>query len=153
MYAFKLQAVLDHRRFLEDNLKKELSAIRRQLTEARQTVRRLEEKEMMTAAELKKEQKHGLASNQVATYHTYFIRLAERIAEQRRLIEAINEQVTQKQRELQEAMKRRQILEKLKEQGMERYHRELLKEEMQFIDEIAVNRYARQVVETRGGDQ
>jgi len=47
-------------------------------------------------------------------------------------------------------VKKRQILEKLKEQGLERYNQAVLKKEMGFIDEIAVNRFARKTLKAKG---
>ena len=50
------------------------------------------------------------------------------------------------------AMKKRQILEKLKEQGLDRYHQSILKKERVFIDEIAVNQFVRSTL-SRNGDE
>lgn len=150
MYTFKLQAVLDHRQFVEDNLNKELAQIRQQIMTARKHLDRLKRKEMHTFAELKERQADGLSSDQVVAYHAYFKRLCERIAGQKTAVDEIREKESEKQEELLEAMKRRQILEKLKEQGLERYNRVLVKKEMAFIDEIAVNRFARKTFEKCG---
>jgi flagellar protein FliJ len=57
---------------------------------------------------------------------------------------------SEKQNELLEAIKRRQILEKLKEQGLDRYNRAMLKKEMELIDELAVNRFARKMINANG---
>ncbi len=151
MYTFKLQAVLDHRQHSEDNLKKEFAEIRQQLMAAQQKLESLKTKEMDTAAALKQEQARGLSSEQVVAYHAYFQRLSDRIADQKTLIIKTMEQETEKQGELLEAVKKRQILEKLKDQDLERYNQVTLKKEMKFIDEIAVNQFVRKTIE-KGGD-
>lgn len=153
MYTFKLQAVLDHRQFVEDNLKKELAEIRQRLMAARAHLESLIGKEMNTAAAMKKDQAKGVSSDQVVVYHAYFNRLADRIATQKMVILEIEEQETSKQGELRAAMKERQILGKLKDQGCDRYNQMELKKEMKFIDQIAVNQFVRKTIYTRGDGQ
>ena len=153
MYKFKLQAVLDHRLFSEDNLKKELADIRHHLMAAQQQLNALKEKEMDTAAALKWEQKQGISSDQVVAYHHFLKWLSEHMAEQKTMVVQLKEREVEKQVELSEAMKKRQILEKLKDQGLERYNKLMLKKEINFIDEIAVNQFVRKTIHTSGGGQ
>jgi flagellar FliJ protein len=153
MYTFKLQTVLDHRQFIEDNLKKEFADIRQQAVAARQELETLKKKEMNTAAALKQEQAAGLSSAQVVAYQAYLNRLADRMDRQVLLISEIEEKESQKQDELLDAMKRRQILEKLKDQGLDRYHATMSQKEMKFIDEIAVNQFVRKNIHNRGDEE
>lgn len=153
MYTFKLQTVLDHRQFVEDNLKKEFSDIRQQAVAARQEMETLKRKEMNTAEALKQEQAAGLSSAQVVSYHAYLTRLADRMDRQALLIDEIEEKESQKQDELLAAMKRRQILEKLKDQGFDRYQATMSQKERKFIDEIAVNQFVRKNIHNRGDEQ
>lgn len=153
MYTFKLQAVLDHRQFSEDNLKKELAEIRQQVMAAQQQLDSFKRKEMDTAAALKRGQAEGLSSDQVVAYHDYIKRLSDRITRQKTVVIEIKEQESVKQGELLEAMKKRQILEKLKDQGLDRYNKGMLKKEINFIDEIAVNQFVRKTIAKDGGGQ
>lgn len=153
MYKFKLQAVLDHRQFCEDNLKKELADIRHHRLAAQQQLNALKEKEMDTGAALKGEQKQGISSGQVVTYHQFLQWLSQCMAEQKTMVAQLNQQEAAKQVELGEAMKKRKILEKLKDQGLERYNQLMLKKEVNFIDEIAVNQFVRNTIHTRGEGQ
>jgi flagellar FliJ protein len=150
MYTFNLQIVLDHRHVIEDNLKKELAEIKQQVTQARHQLDTMKRKEMDTAAVLKDEQAKGLSSDGVIAYHAYLKRLADRIERQTSTLGKLVETESEKQNELLEAMKRRQILEKLKEQGLDRYNQALLKKEMDLIDELAVNRFARKMINANG---
>jgi flagellar FliJ protein len=150
MYTFNLQIVLDHRQVIEDNLKKELAEIKQQVTRARQQLDTMKRKEMDTATVLKEEQSKGLTSDGVIAYHAYLNRLADRIDCQTPMLGKLVEAESEKQNELLEAMKRRQILEKLKDQGLDRYNRTLLKKEMELIDELAVNRFARKMINANG---
>ncbi|GAB6908855.1 hypothetical protein DESC_300068 [Desulfosarcina cetonica] len=143
MYTFKLQVVLDHRQFLEDNLKKELAEIRQQAQAAKKVLEQMRNKEMQTIAELKDEQTKGLSSDFVVAYHTYLERLSERMINQQATIKKIEALIAKKQDGVLEAMKKRQILEKLKERGLERYNQTVSRSETNFINEIAINQYAR----------
>ncbi|BBO88297.1 flagellar export protein FliJ [Desulfosarcina ovata] len=150
MYTFRLQAVLDHRQFVEDNLKKELAEIRQQAMAAEKTLEQMENKEQFTAEALRNEQVSGLASDHVTAYHSYLRRLSDRIVAQKTLIVTIENRISRKQDEVLEAMKKRQILEKLKDQGLDRYNQTLVRKETNFIDEIAVNQYARKALNRHG---
>ena len=153
MYTFNMQTVLDHRQFIEDNLKKELAEIRQQAMAAQGQKELLKRKALDTAAALKREQAAGASSDQVVAYHAYLNRLSGRIAMQTNVVNAIKERESKKQEALLEAMKKRQILDKLKDQGLDRYNQIMLKKEMNFIDEIAVNRFVRKTIQKSGEGQ
>lgn len=153
MHRFNMQTVLDHRQFVEDLLKKDLAEIRQQAMAAHQQMNLLERKEMDTHTALKQEQAKGVSSDQVVAYHAYLKQLSERIARQVTVLSEIRERESKKQDALLEAMKKRQILEKLKDQSLERYNLMLLKKEMNFIDEMAINQYARKTIHKSGEGQ
>lgn len=153
VYQFKLQTVLDHRQFLEDNLKKELVEIRQQRSAAENVLNQLKRKAEETIVRLQEEQAKGLSSDHVVGYHHYMHRLSDHTVAQRKVLAALDAQVARKQEAVLEAMKNRQILEKLKAQGFERYTQDMLRKEMNFIDEIAVNQYARKQMNGNGEDQ
>ena len=153
MYTFNMQTVLDHRQFIEDNLKKELADIRQQATATQQQIKSLKRKEMDTVTALKREQAEGVSSDQVVAYHAYLKQLSDRIARQITVACEIKDRESNKQDELLEAMKKRQILEKLKEQGLDRYNQMMLKKEINFIDEIAVNQFVRKTIQNSGEGQ
>jgi len=153
MYTFNMQTVLDHRQYTEDKLKKDLAEIRQQVMAADRQIQLLKNKEIDTRTSLKVEQAQGLSSDQVVAYHHYLRRLSDSIARQAAVISEIRDRELKKQDELLEAMKKRQILEKLREQGLDRYNQMMLKKEMTFIDEMAVNQFARKTIEKRGEGQ
>lgn len=153
MHRFNMQTVLDHRQFVEDLLKKDLAEIRQQAMAAHQQMNLLERKEMDTHTALKQEQAKGVSSDQVVAYHAYLKQLSERIARQVTVLSEIRERESKKQDALLEAMKKRQILEKLKDQSLERYNLMLLKKEMNFIDEMAINQFARKTIHKSGEGQ
>ena len=152
MYTFNMQTVLDHRQFIEDQLKKDLAEIRQQVMAAHQQLKLMKRKEMDTRTALRQEQAEGVSSDQVVAYHAYFKRLSDRIARQVTVISEIKDRESKKQDALLESMKKRQILEKLKDQSLDRYNQMILKKEMNFIDEVAINQYVRKTIQkSRGG--
>jgi len=150
MYKFNLQSVLDHRQSTEDNLKRELAQIQQHVKTAQQQLDALVERENHTMALLKQEQAEGLGSDRVVGFHAYFSRLSEQIIKQKKALCEAQQLETVKLNELGEVLKKRKILEKLKEQGLRRYQRMMLKNEMQFIDEVAVNQYVRKSMAKNG---
>ena len=153
MHRFNMQTVLDHRQFIEDKLKKDLAEIRQQVSAAHQQMNRLERKEGDTRTALTHEQATGASSDLVAAYHAYLNRLSDRIARQVKIISEIREQESKNRDALLEAMKKRQILEKLKEQSLQRHHQTMLKKEMNFIDEMAINQFVRKTIQKSGEGQ
>lgn len=151
-YSFKLQTVLDHRQFLEDNLKKELANLRQLADAAEDRLNMLLKKEAQTQSTLAGRQREGLASDQAVAYHAYLQRLGREIDSQRGEIDAISERVIKKQEDVLAAMKNRQILERLKETDVERYNTIRQRKEAAFVDEIAVNRFARRQTNRLGKD-
>lgn len=153
MYKFNLQSVLDHRQSTEDNLKRELAQIRQQVLTTQQQLEALEERERYTMALLRREQVEGISSDQVVGFHAYLDRLSEQIIKQKEALLSVKQQESAKIDALGEALKKRKILEKLKEQGLQRYNQMILKNEMNFIDEIAVNQYVKKNREIDGNGQ
>ena len=153
MYTFNLQTVLDHRQMLEDQLKRELAQIQRHLTLARQELGRLEDQVNATTVSLQQEQTAGMSSDRVVAVFAYLRRLSGQITTQKALVADIEQKASTKRDELNDALKRRKILENLKQQGLERYQRMILKKEMNFIDEIAVSRFARRAMAKNGEGQ
>jgi len=72
------------------------------------------------------------------------------MVKQATVVSEIRDRESKKQGELLNVMKKRQILEKLKDQGLDRYNQRLLKKEMDFIDEMAVNQFVRKTIEKSG---
>jgi flagellar FliJ protein len=150
MYTFKLQSVLDHRKSIEDERKKELVEIRSKISSAEQLLESLQRKEMKTTRALKLDQTTGISSHQVVTYQTYLKRLKERITEQEKFINDVRVEEANKQDEVVEAVKKRKILEKLRSKGIDRYRKMILDHEMKFIDEIAVSQFIRKAIDSHG---
>jgi flagellar FliJ protein len=138
-----LEPLLNHQRFLEDQLQKALAEIRLKLDEENTLLEQLLRKEATMTARLKKKQNKPLSSDDLILYRHYFDRLREDVA---RLSERIRETercFRVKQEELLEAVKKREMLEKLKEKGLSAYQEKLLRKEQADLNEVALNAHNR----------
>jgi flagellar FliJ protein len=76
------------------------------------------------------------------TMYLHFLKKLTKDIEQQQLIVAQQHQTCEQAREeVLNAMKKRKILEKLKEKEIQRYMHNLDQEEQKFINEMAINRY------------
>lgn len=71
----------------------------------------------------------------------YLFKLAQNMKQQEYLIIQIKQAVTEKQNEVREALKDKNIIEKLKEKQLERYKKEFDRKETAELDDMAINRY------------
>lgn len=156
MFHFRLEPVLNYRKTIEDNLHKELSEIKRQLSVEENKLKSMEYERDSHIEELGRVQnplqfpplpkggKGRLNIEALKLYFSYLDGLEIRINNQRRVIAECQGRVDRKLAEVIEAMKNRKILEVIKERGLAQYRKEVNLKEQRFLDEIAVNRFTRE---------
>jgi flagellar FliJ protein len=147
MFHFRLESVLNYRRTIEENLLKELSELRRQLS--------LEEdmlKEMIFEKDRHINELGSLQGGEITLkiediklYFAYLNGLELKIKKQVDVIEKCQERANKKLAEVVDAMKNRKILEVIKERGYREYTREINLKEQRLLDEIAVNRFTQHI--------
>jgi flagellar FliJ protein len=142
-FRFKLQTVLEHRRFREDRLQGELGELRRE--EAREVARLGElccELESAREAIL-----DGLAGNEPADElerrDEYAKAKRDDVRVQELTLDAVRQRVDAKREEVIEAMKRRKVLEALRDKQESAYLYESARAEQNELDADASVRYAR----------
>ncbi|NNF99214.1 MAG: flagellar export protein FliJ [Desulfobacteraceae bacterium] len=143
MYKFRLQALLEYKKHIEDTLQGELGEIRLQLAAEERKMELLSKKEDDIKTKLKRLQEAPSTANEIIMYHQYLARLGHDLGRQQKQVIAIESRCEEKRLEVVEAMKKRQILEKLKEKGLQAYSKKLLKKEQDFLNEVAVTRFNR----------
>lgn len=141
MYTFKLEALLEHRKYVEDTLQRELSDIKRRLSEEEKKLGQMIRKEEDMSVKLRQLQEESVSSQDMIMYQKFLVRLADELKQQKRKIFSVEKSHQKKRNEVVEAMKNRKALEKLKENGMKAYTEKLLKKEKAFVDEVAVMRF------------
>ena len=144
MYKFNLESLLNHRRYQEEILQKELALSKRNLTEAQQKLRLIKREKHKYSQELQWRQKEKAFAFEIGLYLRYLERLSKNLDVQKNRVLAAEKNLHLKRKELIEIMKKRKALDKLKEKGRMRYRGQILKEDRNFMDEIASNRFGRE---------
>jgi flagellar FliJ protein len=145
MYKFPLEPVLRHRSFIEENLQKELAMLKNMLSIEKKKLGSYRKARYEFLSELQKKEKEGITISEIVLYFSFIERLSNDIVKQRDRIFEAEKKVDQKRSELIDAMKNRKILEKLKEKKGEAYRQEVMKKEMRFLNEVAVDRFNRKI--------
>ena len=141
MYQFKLEPLLNHRRYQEEILQKELADLKKRLQAEQHQLRNLRTKKRRNVQLLAARQRKSRPASELKLYVDYIDHLtveltvqAERVMEAQRRFDA-------KRRELMAAMKKRKVLEKLKEKGQRAYEQTQLKKERALLDDVAGHQY------------
>ncbi|MBI3584291.1 MAG: flagellar export protein FliJ [Nitrospinae bacterium] len=145
MFRFRLESVLNYRRTIEENLLKELSELRRQLSLEEDRLKMMIFEKDSHINDLGSLQKGGvtLQIEDIKLYFSYLNGLELKIKNQGDIIKKCRERADKKLVEVIDAMKNRKILEVIKERGYREYTREINLKEQRLLDEIAVNRFTR----------
>lgn len=149
MYNFNLESVLNHRKLLEESLQKELAVLRRSLDNERKMLRNFKKKKSEFLEELKRKQEEGITISDVFLYLPFIEQLSKDIEKQKKNLLELENDVEQKRLDLMEAAKKKKALEKLKDKGLKAYKQEIKKDEQEFLNEVAVNRFNRRIRQER----
>ena len=143
MYIFNLEPVLNHRKSVEEKLKKELAVLRKMLADENEKLALYKEKEGEVLKELQQERKECAAIFNILLHTRFLERLSSDIEKQKESILDLEEGFDEKREELVEAMKKRKVMEKLKENKFNLYQKEVIKKEQAFMNEVALNIFNR----------
>ena len=89
---------------------------------------------------------HSMLTSEISLIINYTNFLKNEIAFQKSVLINMADEVKKKQKELQEILKDRKILEKLKENKLEEYKKDLHAEEQKFLDELAIRSHASELI-------
>jgi flagellar protein FliJ len=142
-FKFKLEALRRYRNFQEDILQKELAQAQRDRDQEIDRLQSLLDKRSRAENDLKCQQEKSTNGPHMALYDAYFQRLTAEIADQQARVEQAEMVCQEKMQALLEAMQNRKAIDKLKEKDFQAYQEELSQTEQKFLNEIAINRFAR----------
>jgi len=145
MYKFSLGAVLNHRKFLEENLQKELGALKRALADEKKKLADLKNARQQSSAELLQKQQKAMTVSENLLYIRFIEQLFERLKKQNLKVCEAEQIVESKREDLVEAVKKRKAMEILKEKGLKKYNQKLLLDEQNFMNEMASVRFKRKM--------
>ncbi|UCF85777.1 MAG: flagellar export protein FliJ [Desulfobacteraceae bacterium] len=141
MYNFNLEPVLKHRKLVEENLQKELAVLKLSLVNERKRLQTYKESRSKFLVELHRKQEEGTTISDVFLYLPFIEQLSKDIEKQNKTVSDLEKDVEQKRQDLVEASKKKKTLEKLKDKGLKAYKQEMIKNEQEFLNEVAVNQF------------
>jgi flagellar FliJ protein len=142
MFKFNLQPLLNHRRYQEEILQKELAQFRNRLTAEQNKLQHLKEKRREYSFRLQQRQKVNGTVSDLILYLQYLDRLSTELDYQRQQVIVAEKDFKKKRNDLIEIMKKRKVLEKLKENRSKAYLQQMLKNERKFMDEVAAKQFS-----------
>lgn len=143
MYRFKLEALLNHRRHQEEIHQKNLAEANKKLLYEQKKLRTKKKEQRRYVQKVQEKQKKGATVRDIVLYINYLAKLTIVIAEQRHRVDTAGKQVEQMRVELLATVKKRKILERLKEREWLLYQQKIRNDERKLMDEIGSARHAR----------
>ena len=141
--SFPLEAVLRLRRMEEEAKLKEFASFERVLVRERGNLETLHEDMFQARRDMDdRTANEGLSSQEGQLYLSFFSAQSSRIRYQEDLVQKIRVEVERKRKEMSFAVRRRKIIQNLKEKHIEAEEREHRRLELLEIDEIAGIRFA-----------
>jgi flagellar FliJ protein len=142
-FEFKLEALRRYRHFKEEMLQKELAQMQRHRDREIALLAEMIDKRTMAEQDMIGEQEKRTHGPRMALYETYLNGLTQDIKNQRQRVKEAQALCSEKMNALLKAVQERKSIEKLKEKGLKAYIEKLDRNEQKFLNEIAINRFAR----------
>ena len=134
---------MQHRRRIEEDCQRKLAAALTELAEEKRGLAGIEASRDREWEEYQQKLKSNMTASEMLLYQKYFDQLAVYIADQRRKVTTAAQFFEKRRTELVAALKKRKVLDKLKEKQMTVAAKKGLKQEQDFMNEMAVTRHAR----------
>lgn len=144
-FQFRLQVVLDIKEKLLEQKLLELSKVQRGLQEAVDKQKTLESYQLEINQALLRVFQSGndLDLIEVQRYKDFINKLIVDISNQKVVVQNITKLLEMKRREVNEVLKEKKVLEKLKENQQKKYYQEFEEYQRRELDDIASSRYRR----------
>jgi flagellar FliJ protein len=143
MFRFRLETILTQRRHVEECFQKELADARQELAAAQAVLRKTKDTLRQCMRDMGRKQRDRFRADDMLLYYPYLERLKQDIGLHMKHVAAAERKVAQKRQALLEAMKKRKILDKLKEKQLQAHLKAETGREQRFTDESAAQQHAR----------
>jgi len=144
-HRFNLEPVLNHRRLVEETLQKDLAILKISLIDENERLITYEESRVQLLEELQQIQKEGTTTSDILLYLPFIEQVSKDIERQKKRVLELEKQVEQNLKDLLEATKNKKALQKLKEKAFKTYNQKLIKNEQDFLNEVAVSQFNRRI--------
>ena len=141
MFKSPLEPVLKHRKFIEENLQKELAAIEKSIVIETQKLQEYRSSVCQLSADLKQRQKEGSPVSEIFLFLGFIEQQSKNIRNQEKHVSEIRKRVELKRQDLIEATKKKKTIEKLKEKQLRAHEQVLQKKEQVFLDEMGIGQF------------
>ena len=141
MYKFSLTSVLNYRKTLEENHQKDLIELKQNLAFENGVYHDLKLSLEKHSNELTIKRNKSMTVAESMMYATFITKLSDSLDLQKKKILEAEMQVEQKRQEVLVAMKNRKVLENLKDKSLKKYNQDMIKEEQEFMNEMATVRF------------
>jgi len=142
MFKFRFETVLATRRNAEEVYQKELAEARRALAAEQAALRDKRSTRRRCMQELQRTQRQGFRAPVIQLYGPYSGRLERDINTQQKRVAGAESKVNQRRSALIEAVKKRKVLEKLKEKDQKEHLDAMTLRDRKFMDEVASRHHA-----------
>jgi len=144
-YRFNLEPVLNHRRLVEETLQKDLAILKISLIDENERLITYEKSRVQLLEELQQIQKEGTTTSDILLYLPFTEQVSKDIERQKKRVLELEKKVEQNLKDLLEATKNKKALQKLKEKAFKTYNQKLIKNEQDFLNEVAVSQFNRRI--------
>jgi flagellar FliJ protein len=141
MYRFNLEPLLNHRRYQEELLQKELAGLKVRLVAAKDKLWLLRQKKRKYVQQLQQKQTDGRPASEIKLFVDFVDQLSNETEIQKQNVLEAERNFNQKRLDLIAAMKKRKTLDRLKEKGLQAYEEKQFKEERSLMDEVASRQF------------
>ena len=139
--TFRFEALLKLRKNAENLEQKAMAEMQNHLHSRQNELQELKSSGVQTKDELQTRLQRSIPGRTLGLYDHYFQSLGIRSGLQEQIISETGEKVEAKRLELVEAMKKRRVLEILRDREFLRKKHKIFKDEIAFIDEMAATRW------------
>ncbi|MCX5827427.1 MAG: flagellar export protein FliJ [Deltaproteobacteria bacterium] len=143
MFVFKLQAVLDTKKIIEEQKLAEFSEKKNQLNEEIKVLNDIQKERILLVDQLRDSQHLIRHLRDIELQITYIDVCTEKEKKQKKVIEGVTKEVEERRIALMEAMKERKVMENLKDRDMEEFKASEVMQERITTDETAILRFRR----------
>ena len=140
MKKFRLQAVLEYRRSLEEETQGEFFAIRDKLAYEMELLSEIRHQIADWQRRLQEKQRQGICPAEIDFHHTFLHFLTGEGERQREKIQTLESALEEKRQELLRVTREKKVIETLKEKALIVQEQEMLRLEQKISDEKAANR-------------
>jgi flagellar FliJ protein len=143
MYQFNLEPLLNHRRYQVEVLQKELADLKIRLDAEKDKLWLLRQKKRKTVQLLQEKQTDGRPASEIKLYIDFVEQLSKKMEAQKQNVLEAERNFSLKRQDLVAAMKKKKILDRLKEKGLQAYEQEQFIKERNLMDEVAAHQFNR----------